>query len=108
MTEISPAVGWEQAREHFEGGGFAGAIGSKKSDNFAWSNAKGDVFDGFDVACGARDKAFECCTQSWFSLGYFISFLEILNGDVGGVWTWTKGNVRLGRCQLWEMGEWWR
>ena len=83
----------EQAGEHFEGGGFSGAIGSQESDDFAWGNVKGDVFDGFDVACGARDEAFDGCAQSRFSLGHFIGFSEILNGDVRGV---GHGNWELG------------
>ena len=47
------AAGREVAGEHAHGGGFAGAVGSEKADDFAFSDAEGNVVHG-----GAADESF--------------------------------------------------
>lgn len=48
---------------HFEGGGFAGAVGAEDAEDFAGVNGEGDVFDGFFA---------------------FVGFGEVGDGDEGG------------------------
>jgi len=44
------AVGIKNAGEKLEGGGFAGAVGAKKADDFARRDVEGEIIDGFDPA----------------------------------------------------------
>ena len=43
-----PGVGFEQGGEHFDGGGFAGAVGSEKAEYFPFLDGEGNIIDGLD------------------------------------------------------------
>ncbi len=45
-----PAGERQQAREHFDDGGFSAAVGAEKAEDFAFFNAEADVVDGGEVA----------------------------------------------------------
>ena len=47
--------GREQAGEHFDGGGFAGAVGAQKSEELAGSDAQIYVVDGDELAETSRE-----------------------------------------------------
>ncbi len=44
------AIGAEQAGNHGDGGGLAGAVGSEEADHFAGMRGEGDFVDGDEVA----------------------------------------------------------
>jgi len=50
-------VGHQDAGEHFDGGGFAGAVGADITDEFAFCHGKGDAVEGVDGAVATLDDA---------------------------------------------------
>ena len=51
--------GKEEAGEHFEGGGFAGAVGAEKTDEFAGFDLEADVVDGDGLLVLAIEQALD-------------------------------------------------
>ena len=49
--------GREQAGEHFDGGGFAGAVGAEEAEELARGDGEGDVIDGGEGAEAAGEVA---------------------------------------------------
>ena len=45
-----PVVGFEQAGDDFDGGGFAGAVGADVADDLARADGEADVVDGGKAA----------------------------------------------------------
>ena len=45
-----PLVGLQQRRQHFDGGGLAGPVGTQESENLARMNFEGDVIHSLEVA----------------------------------------------------------
>lgn len=45
-----PAGGAEQSRQHFDSGGFPGAVGPEKRENFTHADLERDIADGLDLA----------------------------------------------------------
>jgi len=54
--EKDASIVWPQhAGDDLHGGGFAGAVGAQKADNFAGCDLEGDVLDGGDGAEAAAE-----------------------------------------------------
>ena len=66
-----------QAREHFEGGGFAGAIGPQEAHYFAGRNRERDTVDCFDGAGLAHKQTFDGVAEACVALGDVVIFTEI-------------------------------
>ena len=49
------AGGLDEADDHFDGGGFAGAVGAEVAEDVAGGEGEADVFDGGDAAVGFGD-----------------------------------------------------
>ena len=49
-------VGPQQARDHGDGGGFAGAVGTQEADRLAFGRAKGDAVDGYQIAVSFSER----------------------------------------------------
>jgi len=56
LEEDLALIGLEEAGDDFDGGGFAGAVGTDVPDDFAGTNAEADFVDGWEatVAFGER------------------------------------------------------
>ena len=81
--------GAEEGGEHFDGGGFAGAVGAEKGEAFAAGDIEGDVIDGGEVA---------------------EFFGEVLHPDWRGcVWCGDGGRItEVGRSQGLRVSKVWR
>ena len=49
---IRPPSGREQRRQHLDGGGLAGAVGSEEGEDLPGLDVEGHAVDGFDLAEG--------------------------------------------------------
>ena len=58
-----------QAREHFERGGFTRSVRPEKANNLAGFNLKGDLFDGFDIVIGAAKEMVQSAFESRLFFG---------------------------------------
>ena len=56
--------GIEQAGEHFQHGGFAGAVGPEKADQLAFLDLKGDIVRGARFLVFAPDESLDRTAQS--------------------------------------------
>ena len=55
FEEHVAVVGPQHAGDHFDGGGFAGAIGAEKADDFAGGDCEADVLNGGDAAIASEE-----------------------------------------------------
>ena len=77
-VEFDAAAGGPQKRgEHFDGGGFAGAVRPQESEDFALRDLEGDVVDGSEIA-----ERFDQIADGNHSRIFLLSKITILNGLV--------------------------
>jgi len=75
------STGVDQPTQHFQGGGFPGAIGTKKSHHLSRSNAETDVAHGLDVTVMPAHEALQGSTQTRLLVSNSVSLTEALNLD---------------------------
>jgi len=75
----------QEAGKHFEGGGFARAVGTEEADDFARADAEVDLLDGVDVLVLATDEAADGGLEATFAFGDLVGFAERVDDDgIGG------------------------
>ena len=71
----------EDACEHFDGGGFAGAVRADVADHFAAADFKIYVFDGFDGLVFAMKKILQAAENAFASLETTVVLGESVDRD---------------------------
>ncbi len=75
----------EDAGEHFDGGGFAGAVRADVADHFAAADFKIYVFDGFDGLVFAMKKIREAAEDAFAPSETAVVLGETVDRDEGSV-----------------------
>ncbi len=75
----------QDAGEHFDGGGFAGAVGADVADHFAAADFKIYVFDGFDALVFAMKKIAQAAEDAFAPLETAVMLGEGVDRDEGSV-----------------------
>ena len=75
-------IGYEDAGQYFDGGGFARAIGTDITDEFAGFNGEGDAVESSDLAVVAVHHAAQRTPHTGLTLGDLEGFDEVFDNDV--------------------------
>ncbi len=70
--------GVEQAGEHLQRGGLAGAVRAEKADDLAGLDRKADLLDGLDVVELAVEKAAHRRAEAAFAFGDLVGFGKMI------------------------------
>ena len=76
-------IGYEDAGQDFDGGGFTRAIGADITDEFAGFNGEGDAVEGGYLAVVAVHDAAQRTPHTGLALGDLEGFDEVFDDDVG-------------------------
>ena len=79
----APRIGYEDAGQDFDCGGFARAIGTDVTDEFAGFNGEGDAVESSYLAVVAVHDAAQSTPHTGLALGDLEGFGEVFDNDVG-------------------------